>query len=103
MAESWDNVGLLVGDDEKEVHHVFLALDLTEKTLAEALDAGADMIITHHPVIFSGMKKINNHDFTGRKILSLIRHDMQYFAMHTNYDVMGMADLSADFLRLQDR
>lgn len=103
MAESWDNVGLLVGDDEKEVHHVFLALDLTEKTLAEALDAEANMIITHHPVIFSGMKKINNHDFTGRKILSLIRHDMQYFAMHTNYDVMGMADLSADFLRLQDR
>lgn len=103
MAESWDNVGLLVGDDEKEVKHVFLALDLTEKILDEALDAGADMIITHHPMIFGGVKKINNHDFTGRKILSLIRHDIQYFAMHTNYDVMGMADLSADYLELQNR
>ena len=49
-AEHWDNVGLLVGDDEEEVSHVFLALDLTESTLAQAIDAGADMIITHHPM-----------------------------------------------------
>ena len=61
MAEHWDNVGLLVGDDEAEVHHVLLALDLTEKTLDEAISAGADMIITHHPMIFEGQKKINNH------------------------------------------
>ena len=66
-AEHWDNVGLLVGDDEAEVSHVFLALDLTEETLEEAIQAGADMIITHHPMIFSGIKKINNHDFTGRR------------------------------------
>lgn len=103
MAENWDNVGLLAGDDEQEVCHVFLALDLTEKVLQEAVDAGADMIITHHPMIFGGMKRINNHDFTGRKVLSLIRHNIQYFAMHTNYDVMGMAELSADYLQLQDR
>lgn len=103
MAESWDNVGLLTGDDEKNVTHVFLALDLTEKILEEAKEAGADMIITHHPMIFSGLKKINNHDFIGRRVLFLIRHDIQYFAMHTNYDVLGMADLSADYLKLQDR
>ena len=53
-AEHWDNVGLLVGDDEEEVSHVFLALDLTESTLAQAIEAGADMIITHHPMIFEG-------------------------------------------------
>ena len=103
MAENWDNVGLLVGDDEKEVRHVFLALDLTEKVLVEAAEAGADMIVTHHPMIFGGLKKINNHDFIGRKVISLIRQDIQYFAMHTNYDVLGMADLSADYLKLQDR
>ena len=97
-AEHWDNVGLLVGDDEEEVSHVFLALDLTESTLAQAIDAGADMIITHHPMIFEGQKKINNHTFTGRRILSLIKHNIQYYAMHTNYDVLGMADLSADYL-----
>ena len=102
-AEHWDNVGLLVGDDEEEVSHVFLALDLTESTLAQAIDAGADMIITHHPMIFEGQKKINNHTFTGRRILSLIKHNIQYYAMHTNYDILGMADLSADYLRLTDR
>ena len=60
-AEDWDNVGLLAGDDTNEISHVFLALDLTEETLAEAIEDGADMIITHHPMIFSGIKKINNH------------------------------------------
>ena len=102
MAEHWDNVGLLVGDDEAEVHHVLLALDLTEKTLDEAISAGADMIITHHPMIFEGQKKINNHSFTGRRILKLIRNRIQYYAMHTNYDVLGMADLSADYTKMHD-
>ena len=97
-AEHWDNVGLLVGDDEAEVSHIFLALDLTEETLEEAIQAGADMIITHHPMIFGGIKKINNHDFTGRKI-----NNISYYAMHTNYDVLGMADLSADYLKLEER
>ncbi|MDO4274713.1 MAG: Nif3-like dinuclear metal center hexameric protein [Eubacteriales bacterium] len=101
-AEEWDNVGLLVGDDEKIISNIFLALDLTDEVLDEALEAGADMIITHHPMIFSGIKKINNHSFTGRRILSLIREDVVYYAMHTNYDVLGMAELSADYLKLQD-
>ena len=103
MAEDWDNVGLLVGDDEAETKHVFLALDLTEQTLEEAREAGADMIITHHPMIFHGMKRINNHDFTGRRVLALIRGGIQYYAMHTNYDILGMAELSADYLELTDR
>ena len=102
-AEEWDNVGLLVGDDTREVTHVFLALDLTQDTLSEALDAGADMIITHHPMIFKGMKKINNHDFQGRKVLSLIRNGIAYYAMHTNYDILGMAKLSADRLKLREQ
>ncbi|WP_373217499.1 Nif3-like dinuclear metal center hexameric protein [Ruminococcus sp. 5_1_39BFAA] len=101
-AEDWDNVGLLVGDDEREISHIFLALDLTEETLEEAVSCGADMIITHHPMIFSGMKKINNHSFTGRKVLKLIERGIPYYAMHTNYDILGMADLSADYIRLSD-
>ena len=102
FAEDWDNVGLLVGDDQKEISHVFLALDLTEPVLDEAVASGADMILTHHPMIFSGIKKINNHTFTGRKILRLIKEDIPYFAMHTNYDVLGMADLSADYTKMHD-
>ena len=98
VAEDWDNVGLLTGDDESEVKHVFLALDLTEAVLDEAIQAGADMIVTHHPMIFSGIKKINNHSFIGRKIIRLVRHGISYYAMHTNYDILGMADLSAGYL-----
>lgn len=101
-AEEWDNVGFLVGDDTKEIHHVFLTLDLTAETLEEAIAAGADMIVSHHPMIFGGMKRINNHDFVGRKVLSLIQHGIQYYAMHTNYDILGMAELSADYLKLTD-
>ena len=101
-AEEWDNVGLLVGDDEKEVHKVFLALDATDSVIAQAVREGADMLITHHPMIFGGIKKINNHTFTGRRILSLIRNEIVYYAMHTNYDILGMADLSAGYLDLQD-
>lgn len=101
-AEEWDNVGFLVGDDTKEVQHVFLALDLTAEVLDTAILAGADMIITHHPMIFGGMKRINNHDFVGRKVLSLIQHGIQYYAMHTNYDILGMAELSADYLKFTD-
>src|SRR5699024_6272216 len=83
-AEDWDNVGRLVGDGEKEIDHVFLALDLTEETLVEAVDKGADMILTHHPMIFTNIRKINTHTFTGRKILTLIRKGISYYAMHTN-------------------
>lgn len=101
-AEDWDNVGLLVGDDTREIHHVFLSLDLTEETLEEAVKAGADMILTHHPMIFSGIKKINNHSFIGRKIIKLLQQNMVYYAMHTNYDILGMADLSAGYLELSD-
>lgn len=103
FAENWDNVGLLVGDDEEQVTHVFLALDLTEAVLKEAIETGADMIVTHHPMIFSGMKKINNHDFVGRKVIGLIKNHIQYYAMHTNFDVLGLAELSADWMQLKDR
>lgn len=101
-AEEWDNVGLLAGNDEKEISHVFLALDLTDDVLKQAIEAGADMIITHHPMIFSGIKKINNHTSIGRRILTLIKNEIPYYAMHTNYDIFGMAELSAARLGLTD-
>lgn len=102
-AESWDNVGLLVGDAEKEVKKVFLALDVTDETLEAAVSYGADMMITHHPLIFSGMKKVTEDDFIGRRVRKLIRHDISYYAMHTNFDILGMADLSADYLELKNQ
>ena len=69
FAEEWDNPGLLVGDPEKEVKKVFLALDVTDESLEEAVKTDADMIITHHPLIFSGIKKVTENHFIGRRII----------------------------------
>ena len=62
-ALSWDNVGLLVGSDQKEVQKIFVALDVTDETLEEAVRAGADLMITHHPMLFSPVKRITAEDF----------------------------------------
>ncbi len=88
-AESWDNVGLLVGDNDKEVNTIFLAVDATDRVLDEACEAGADMLITHHPLIFSGLKSVNEDHFVGRRVRRLIREDICYCAMHTNFDIAG--------------
>ena len=60
------------------------------------------MLITHHPLIFSPLKHITDEDFIGRRLLKLIRSDISYYAMHTNYDVLGMAELSGQILGLTD-
>lgn len=101
MALEWDNVGLLVGRKEKEVKRIYVALDLTEEILVKAIEEKADMIVTHHPMIFSPLRTITDGDFIGRRVVKLLQHDIAYFAMHTNYDVMRMADLSADILELK--
>lgn len=93
-ALDWDNVGLLAGRDDKSVKKIYLALDPTEEVIAEAIRIQADMLITHHPLIFGSVKCVNNLDFEGRRILKLAQNDISCYAMHTNYDVRGMADLS---------
>lgn len=101
VALEWDNVGLLVGREQKEVHNIYVALDLTEEVLNNAIEKKADMIVTHHPMIFSSLRTITDMDFIGRRVVKLLQHDISYYAMHTNYDVMRMADLSANILGLQ--
>lgn len=99
-ALDWDNVGLLVGRDDREVKRLYIALDADDDAVDAAVRLGADMLVTHHPLLFSGLKRITNRDFTGARILKLIRHDISCYAMHTNYDVAGMAELSARILGL---
>lgn len=103
FAESWDNVGLLAGRKTKEVKKVYLAVDATDEVVEEAIEVGADMLITHHPLIFSPLKSITEDDFISRRILRLLQADMCYYAMHTNFDVMGMADAAADEMMLKNR
>lgn len=101
-ALGFDNVGLLVGRRSKEIRRVFLALDATDGVIYAAKAFHADMLITHHPLIFSPMKSITDSDFIGRRVFDLIQNDISYYAMHTNYDVIRMAKLSSDILGLRD-
>lgn len=102
FACEWDNVGLLVGDFEQEVRKIYIALDATEETIAQAAKEKADLLLTHHPLIFKGLKKVNTQDFTGRRVFELIRNNISCYAMHTNFDVKGMAELAAGRMMLTD-
>lgn len=101
-ALDFDNVGLLAGRSEKEVNRVYIALDATDAVIDRAVRAGADMLITHHPLIFSPLKKVTDENFISRRIVKLIQNDISYYAMHTNYDVLGMAELSEKILGIRD-
>ena len=103
FAMSWDNVGLLVGRSDKDVHTIALALDATSEVIAQAKSLGADLLLTHHPLLFNGIKKVTDGDYLGKRILDLISSDLCCYAMHTNFDVLGMADAAADMLHLSDR
>ena len=101
-ALDFDNVGLLAGRAEKEVNRVYLALDATDGVIDRAVEAGADMLITHPPLIFSPLKKVTDEDFISRRVVRLIQNDIAYYAMHTNYDVLGMAALSEKILGIKN-
>ena len=103
FAEDWDNIGLLVGRRDKEVETIYIALDATDEVIEEAVRVGADMLLTHHPLIFKKLDRVTTDDFIGRRVCRLIKNDVSYYAMHTNFDVMGMADAAADELSLKDR
>ncbi len=98
----WDNVGLLAGDREQEVKTVYIALDATDEVIEKALKAKTDLLLTHHPMIFGSIKSVTTDDYVGERLIRLIRGNVSYYAMHTNYDVMGMAELAASFLGLTD-
>lgn len=96
-AESWDNVGLLVGDGSQKVERIMVCLDAPEWVIDEAIDSKVDMLVSHHPIIFSAIKRINTDNVLGRKIIKLIRNGISLYSMHTNYDVAkgGLNDLFA--------
>lgn len=102
-AMEWDNVGLLVGRRTRDIHKIMLAVDATVDICQLALDYKVDMIVTHHPMIFSKLNRVNDDTVLGRKILSLIEAGVACYAMHTNFDTMGgMGKLAADMLGLKN-
>lgn len=101
-ALDWDHVGLLVGSRDREVRTVYVALDALDEVIGAAAHAHADMLITHHPLLFSPLRQVTEEDFIGRRVIRLIREEISYYAMHTNYDVMGMAELAGEVMGFSD-
>lgn len=84
--ESYDNSGLIVGRPDDEVHCALLAVDVTDEVMDEAEREGCDLIITHHPVIFHPLKRLNSADMTQRCVERAIRRGIAIYACHTNLD-----------------
>ncbi|HIW83857.1 MAG TPA: Nif3-like dinuclear metal center hexameric protein [Candidatus Dorea gallistercoris] len=97
-AMEWDNVGLLAGRAGKEIRSIYIGLDATGQVIREAVREKADLLLTHHPLIFQGLKCVTDQDFIGERVLTLMRNDISYYAMHTNYDVVRMGALAAERL-----
>ena len=99
---SWDNVGLLAGRGDKMVTGVTVALDADDRAVDQAIASGSDLLVTHHPLIFSPMKKITDESLIGRRLIKLLSHDICLISMHTNFDIAPgcMGDLCAQRLGL---
>lgn len=102
VAESWDNPGLIAGDEETEVSRIMVALDATDETIDQAVNEKVQLLITHHPMIFGQIRQVNNKTLVGRRILMLIRNGISCYAMHTNFDVKSMADINEEQIGLKD-
>lgn len=104
LAESWDNPGLSVGSAKSNVKKILVALDAEEEVIDEASFLGADLIVTHHPFIFKGIKKINFDEAMGRKIYKLVKNNIGVFSAHTNLDIAfgGTNDVLAQMLKLKN-
>ncbi len=85
-AEAYDNVGALVGSREKEVRGILVALDATMDVVREAEALGADLIVTHHPLMFHGRKNLLEEDAEGKILCEMIRGNLSLIAAHTNLD-----------------
>ncbi|PHR69016.1 MAG: Nif3-like dinuclear metal center hexameric protein [Lutibacter sp.] len=85
-AEDFDNVGLLIGNNDTEVSGVLVTLDTLENIVDEAIETNCNLIVSFHPIIFSGLKKINGNDYVERVVLKAIKNDIAIYAMHTALD-----------------
>lgn len=98
----WDNSGLLVGSAKKEVTKVLVTVDVTNAVIDYAISIGADWIVSHHPMIFSSIKRVTDENPVGSKVLRLAEHGINLYSMHTNFDVSdgGMGVMAAKKLGL---
>jgi dinuclear metal center YbgI/SA1388 family protein len=104
LKEDYDNVGLMVGDKNAEVTKILIALDCTLDVISEAKDKGCNLILTHHPLIFIKPKSITSETLVGKRIIQLIRNNINVYTSHTNLDSVkgGLNDIATEILNFTE-
>lgn len=102
--EEYDNAGLIIGDPDREISEALISLDCTEAVLDEAIEKGIKLIISHHPIVFRGLKKFNGKNYVERVVLKAIKNDIALYAIHTNFDnvLAGVNKKICDKLGIKD-
>ena len=103
--EDYDNCGLLVGSPDTICKGVLCSLDCTEAVIDEAIEKGCNLIVSHHPIIFKGIKQFDNNNYVSRTVLKAIQNNIALYAIHTNLDsiIEGVNKTLADRLHLENR
>ena len=103
--ESYDNSGLIVGDANREVTGIVVALDCTEAVIDEAIANGANVVLTHHPIVFKGLKRLTGSNYVERTVIKAIENKIALIAIHTNLDnvYFGVNHIIADKLKLNNK
>lgn len=103
-AESYDNPGLIVGNSNAEVKGVLVSLDCTEEVVDEAIEKGCNMIVSHHPIVFKGLKKLTGSNYVERTVIKAIQSEVALYAIHTNLDNVpsGVNKMIANKIGLSD-
>ncbi|MBR4695779.1 MAG: Nif3-like dinuclear metal center hexameric protein [Selenomonadaceae bacterium] len=103
LAEEWDNPGLLVGSPSQEIRKILVCLDVSDAVVEKAVRIGADMIVSHHPLIFKPIRKLRTDLPLGRRLQKLLAHDIAVLAAHTNLDIAegGVNDVLAERIGLE--
>ncbi len=103
--EDYDNAGLILGNPEMELTEAIITVDVTEEIVDEAVQKGANLILAHHPIVFSGLKKLTGKNYIERIIIKAVKNDIAIYAAHTNLDSIwgGVSNKIADKLQLKNQ
>jgi dinuclear metal center YbgI/SA1388 family protein len=104
LQETYDNAGLITGSADWECSGILCSLDVTEAVVIEAIEKKCNLIVAHHPIIFSGLKKINGKNYVEKTVIAAIKNDIAIYAIHTNLDnvLHGVNGKIAEMLQLRD-
>jgi dinuclear metal center YbgI/SA1388 family protein len=104
LQEHYDNAGLITGNTEWDCSGIVCCLDATEEVIKEAVSKQANLVIAHHPIIFSGLKKINGKNYVERSVITAIKNDIAVYAIHTNIDNInnGVSGYMAELMGLKN-